>query len=286
MISTGERETCAVAKCPLPLALKALPLRRGCGLFGEVAATKGAAHGMPLRCGCAERNIGMHRFVRYSAPFAVLAAFGCGNPEPVSDEDVAPAASAAAGRPSADASGAKGSTSASTPVLSGAGAPARATGAAGAAAVTATPRAAGSAAVTATPRAAGSAAVTATPRAAGSAAVAATPSAAAGAGSAAVAATPRAGAGGQSAPATAAAGSGSSGQAGAAADDPFEDPFGDAGGSTPSTPPTTGSRDPNGPCKDLMLFCFDPFDMFTLNAECFTCNNGQGCMDCVDFQAI
>jgi hypothetical protein len=47
-----------------------------------------------------------------------------------------------------------------------------------------------------------------------------------------------------------------------------------------------GTRDANGPCKDLMLFCFDPFDMFTLNPECLTCNNGQGCMDCVDFQAI
>jgi hypothetical protein len=62
------------------------------------------------------------------------------------------------------------------------------------------------------------------------------------------------------------------------------DPFDPFGGGAPA--PTGGTRDPNGPCKDLQLFCFDPFDMFTLNPECFTCNNGQGCMDCVDFQAI
>jgi hypothetical protein len=55
-------------------------------------------------------------------------------------------------------------------------------------------------------------------------------------------------------------------------------------GGTPA--PSGGTRDPNGPCKDLELFCFDPFDMFTFNPECLTCNSGQGCMDCVDFQAI
>ena len=41
-----------------------------------------------------------------------------------------------------------------------------------------------------------------------------------------------------------------------------------------------------GPCKDLNLFCFDPFDMFILNPECFTCNGGQGCQACEFFQAI
>jgi len=51
-------------------------------------------------------------------------------------------------------------------------------------------------------------------------------------------------------------------------------------GSTPSTAP-----DPKGPCKDLKLFCFDPFDMFIFNAACFTCNNGAGCKACVNFQA-
>ena len=43
--------------------------------------------------------------------------------------------------------------------------------------------------------------------------------------------------------------------------------------------------DPNGPCKDLQLFCFDPFDMFIFNPECFTCNNGMGCMTCIAFKA-
>jgi hypothetical protein len=47
-----------------------------------------------------------------------------------------------------------------------------------------------------------------------------------------------------------------------------------------------GTRDPNGPCKDLDLFCFDPIDMFIFNPECATCNNGMGCQDCVAFQAI
>jgi hypothetical protein len=49
---------------------------------------------------------------------------------------------------------------------------------------------------------------------------------------------------------------------------------------------TTGVRDPNGPCRDLELFCFDPFDMFIFNPECFTCNNGMGCQACEFFQAI
>ena len=52
----------------------------------------------------------------------------------------------------------------------------------------------------------------------------------------------------------------------------------DAGTSTGA--PATGTRDPNGPCKDLMLFCFDPIDMFLFNAECFTCNGGKGCEGC------
>ena len=42
----------------------------------------------------------------------------------------------------------------------------------------------------------------------------------------------------------------------------------------------------NGPCKDLNLFCFDPFDMFIFNPECTTCNNGMGCQACEAFQAI
>jgi hypothetical protein len=60
---------------------------------------------------------------------------------------------------------------------------------------------------------------------------------------------------------------------------------GGAGSSTdPGVP--SGTPDPNGPCKDLNLFCFDPFDMFILNPECFTCNNGMGCQACELFQAI
>lgn len=47
-----------------------------------------------------------------------------------------------------------------------------------------------------------------------------------------------------------------------------------------------GARDPNGPCRDLELFCFDPFDMFIFNPECFTCNQGMGCQACEFFQAI
>ena len=52
------------------------------------------------------------------------------------------------------------------------------------------------------------------------------------------------------------------------------------------TAPSSGTRDVNGPCRDLQLFCFDPFDMFILNPECFTCNSGMGCQDCEAFQAI
>ena len=48
---------------------------------------------------------------------------------------------------------------------------------------------------------------------------------------------------------------------------------------------SSSTRDPNGPCKDLNLFCFDPFDMFIFNPDCFTCNNGKGCQACVAFQA-
>jgi hypothetical protein len=52
--------------------------------------------------------------------------------------------------------------------------------------------------------------------------------------------------------------------------------------------PTSGSggRDPNGPCVDLELFCFDVFDMFIFNPDCLTCNNGDGCQWCDGFQAI
>jgi hypothetical protein len=58
-------------------------------------------------------------------------------------------------------------------------------------------------------------------------------------------------------------------------------------GGTAGTGATSGSggADPKGPCKDLKLFCFDPFDMFIFNAACFTCNNGAGCKACVNFQA-
>lgn len=54
--------------------------------------------------------------------------------------------------------------------------------------------------------------------------------------------------------------------------------FGDAGdpggGST-----APGDPDPNGPCEDLNLICFDIFDMWA-NPECQTCNHGQGCQGC------
>jgi hypothetical protein len=42
-----------------------------------------------------------------------------------------------------------------------------------------------------------------------------------------------------------------------------------------------GPRNVKGPCKDLQLFCFDPFDMFIINpSDCFTCNDGKGCQGC------
>jgi len=45
---------------------------------------------------------------------------------------------------------------------------------------------------------------------------------------------------------------------------------------------TPGARDPNGPCKDLNLLCFDGFDMFIINpSDCFTCNGGKGCQACI-----
>jgi hypothetical protein len=37
--------------------------------------------------------------------------------------------------------------------------------------------------------------------------------------------------------------------------------------------------DPNGPCADLYLICFDIFDMW-INPECATCNGGMGCQGC------
>jgi hypothetical protein len=54
----------------------------------------------------------------------------------------------------------------------------------------------------------------------------------------------------------------------------------DAGG------PGNGVPDPNGPCRDLDLVCFDAIDMFILNPECSTCNAGMGCQACELFQAI
>ena len=48
----------------------------------------------------------------------------------------------------------------------------------------------------------------------------------------------------------------------------------DAAATTPD-----GGRDVNGPCKDLYLLCFDFIDMW-INAECQTCNSGQGCQGC------
>jgi hypothetical protein len=59
-------------------------------------------------------------------------------------------------------------------------------------------------------------------------------------------------------------------------------PASDAGTTTPSTDSGVkpGGRDPNGPCKDLNLICFDFIDMFLFNAECSTCNGGKGCQGC------
>jgi hypothetical protein len=47
----------------------------------------------------------------------------------------------------------------------------------------------------------------------------------------------------------------------------------------------SGGASPTGPCKDLKLFCFDPFDMFIFNPACATCNSGKGCQACINFQA-
>ncbi|HEX5660820.1 MAG TPA: hypothetical protein VFX59_26685 [Polyangiales bacterium] len=49
----------------------------------------------------------------------------------------------------------------------------------------------------------------------------------------------------------------------------------DAGGSAGAP------GDKSGPCKDLQLLCFDPFDMFIFNpSDCLTCNGGKGCQGC------
>ena len=66
--------------------------------------------------------------------------------------------------------------------------------------------------------------------------------------------------------------SGAGGQGGAAGQDDS-----DADGST---------RDVTGPCRDLDLFCLNNLDMFLLNPECFTCNDGMGCQTCEFFRAI
>lgn len=50
-------------------------------------------------------------------------------------------------------------------------------------------------------------------------------------------------------------------------------------GPAPTSDAGTGGRNPNGPCKDLNLLCFDFIDMY-FNAECFTCNGGKGCQGC------
>ena len=53
----------------------------------------------------------------------------------------------------------------------------------------------------------------------------------------------------------------------------------DAGSSTSSS--GSGTRDVNGPCKDLDLVCFDIFDMWIINPDdCATCNSGMGCEGC------
>lgn len=46
------------------------------------------------------------------------------------------------------------------------------------------------------------------------------------------------------------------------------------------------TRDVTGPCRDLDLFCLNDLDMFLLNPECFTCNDGMGCQTCEFFRAI
>ncbi|MET0287722.1 MAG: hypothetical protein ABW352_24755 [Polyangiales bacterium] len=62
-------------------------------------------------------------------------------------------------------------------------------------------------------------------------------------------------------------------------------PTNDAGSTPPKTDAGSGGMGApgakDGPCKDLMLFCFDPFDMFIFNPElCFSCNGGKGCQGC------
>jgi hypothetical protein len=50
-------------------------------------------------------------------------------------------------------------------------------------------------------------------------------------------------------------------------------------GTAPTGMGKPGAKD--GPCKDLMLFCFDPIDMFLFNpSDCLTCNGGKGCQGC------
>lgn len=101
----------------------------------------------------------------------------------------------------------------------------------------------------------------------------------AGAGGAKVPAAAIGGSGGGGTAGRGAAGAGASGGSGGAA--------GDDGSIDPSDPTqSSGARDVNGPCKDLDLFCFDPFDMFIFNPECFTCNGGMGCQSCENFQAL
>ena len=95
-----------------------------------------------------------------------------------------------------------------------------------------------------------------------------------------------AGAGGTKASPAAIGGSGGRGTAGTAANGGGGGAAGDDSSVDPSDPPSSGTRDVNGPCKDLDLFCFDPFDMFIFNPDCFTCNNGMGCQSCENFQAI
>lgn len=81
------------------------------------------------------------------------------------------------------------------------------------------------------------------------------------------------------------AGTSGSGGAGGSAGVSGSGGMGGAGGSAGSGGAGGAGADPNGPCKDLNLFCFDPFDMFIFNPQCFTCNNGQGCKACINFRA-
>lgn len=88
------------------------------------------------------------------------------------------------------------------------------------------------------------------------------------------------GAGGSAGRASAGAGgaSGSSGRAGASG-------RGGASGSDDGDDQTP-TRDVTGPCRALDLFCVNNLDMFLLNPECFTCNDGMGCQACEFFRAI